>query len=131
MDLQLIADAPLAIRLHLVTVVPAFLLGTWLLFGSAKGSRWHRTLGFVYLTLMTLTAIAALFVQELRPGRWSWIHLFVPLTFWGVFAAIWRIRRGDIAGHKRAMFGLYLGGLLIAGGFTFFPGRMMHRLFFG
>ena len=79
---------------------------------------------------MTVTAVTAMFVQSLRPGHWSWIHLFVPLTFWGVFAAIWRIRKGDVAGHRKAMFGLYFGGLLIAGGFTFFPGRLMYRLFF-
>jgi uncharacterized membrane protein len=29
------------------------------------------------------------------------------------------------------MFGLYIGGLLIAGALTFAPGRLMHRLFFG
>ncbi len=80
---------------------------------------------------MTLTAALAIFIQEDRPGQWSLIHLFVPLTFWGVFAAIWRIRKGDGVGHRRAMFGLYIGGLLIAGGITFFPGRLMHRLFFG
>ena len=44
--------------------------------------------------------------------------------------AIWRIRKDDIAGHKQAMYGLYFGGLLIAGGFIFFPGRLMCRLFF-
>jgi len=27
------------------------------------------------------------------------------------------------------MIGLYVGGLLIAGGLTFLPGRIMHRLF--
>jgi uncharacterized membrane protein len=130
MNTHLISSAPLAVQLHLVTVIPAFLLGTWLLFVSRKGSYWHRALGFGYLALMTLTAIIAVFIQELRPGQWSWVHLFVPLALWGVFAAIWRVRKGDIEGHKRAMFGLYFGGLLIAGGFTFFPGRLLHRLFF-
>lgn len=129
-NFHLIAEAPLAIRLHLLTVIPAFALGTWLLFLSRKGSPPHRALGFAYLGLMTVTAVIALFIQALRPGHWSWIHLFVPLTFWSVSMAIWRIRKGDIAGHKRAMHGLYFGGLLIAGGFTFFPGRLMYRLFF-
>ena len=130
MNMGLIASAPLAIQLHLVTVLPAFALGSWLLFISKKGSPWHRKLGFVYLTLMTVTAIIAIFIQSLHPGHWSWVHLFVPLTFWGVFAAIWRIRAGDVKGHQRAMFGLYFGGLIIAGGFTFFPGRLLHAIFF-
>ena len=130
MNMGLIASAPLAIQLHLVTVLPAFVLGSWLLFISKKGSPWHRKLGFVYLILMTVTAIIAIFIQSLHPGHWSWVHLFVPLTFWGVFAAIWRIRAGDVKGHQRAMFGLYFGGLIIAGGFTFFPGRLLHAIFF-
>ena len=29
------------------------------------------------------------------------------------------------------MIGLYFGGILIAGGLTFLPGRLMYRLFFG
>jgi uncharacterized membrane protein len=131
MHLELIGREPLAIQIHLATVVPAFVLGTWLLFLSRKGSLLHRRLGFVYLTLMTITAFTAIFVQSLHPGHLSWIHLFVPLTFWGVFAAIWRIRKGDVKGHQRAMFGLYFGGLIIAGALTFYPGRLMYRLFFG
>jgi uncharacterized membrane protein len=41
------------------------------------------------------------------------------------------VRRGNISGHRNAMLGLYVGGLLIAGGFTLFPGRLLHRVFFG
>jgi uncharacterized membrane protein len=80
---------------------------------------------------MTISATAAIFIRERRPGRFSYFHLFVLLTYWGVFSAIWRLRKKDIRGHKRAMVGLYVGGLLVAGGLTFLPGRMMYRLFFG
>ena len=130
MNFQLIASAPLAIQIHLATVLPAFALGTWLVFFSRKGSRYHRVGGFAYLGLMTITSITALFVRSLHPGHLSWIHLFVPLTLWGVFSAIWTIRRGDIQSHRRAMQGVYFGGLIIAGSLTFFPGRLMYRLFF-
>ena len=50
MNVHLIANAPIAIPVASATVIPAFLLGTWLLFVSKKGSRWQRTLGFAYLT---------------------------------------------------------------------------------
>ena len=43
----------------------------------------------------------------------------------------WRIRRKDVKGHRRAMLGVYFGGLIIAGALTFYPGRLMYRLFFG
>ena len=130
MHWDLVAREPLAIQIHLATVVPGFFLGTWLIFFSSKGSRFHRGLGFVYLTLMTITAVAAIFVQSLNPGHLSWIHIFVPLTLWGVFSAIWRIRRKDVQGHRAAMLGVYFGGLIIAGALTFLPGRLMYRLFF-
>jgi uncharacterized membrane protein len=129
MHLNLLLREPVQVWLHLFTVVPAFFLGTWLIFLSGKGSRYHRVLGKFYMVLMVVTAFAAIFVQELRPGHWSWIHLFVPLTFWGVWRALTAVRKGDIAAHKKAMLGLYIGGLVIAGSLTFFPGRLMYRMF--
>jgi uncharacterized membrane protein len=131
MHWELVAREPLAIQIHLATVVPAFFLGTWLIFFSTKGSRFHRALGTLYLTLVTVTAIAAVFIRSLRPGQLSWIHVFVPITLCGVASAIWRVRRHDIKGHRAAMLGVYFGGLIIAGALTFYPGRLMYRLLFG
>ncbi|HXP05055.1 MAG TPA: DUF2306 domain-containing protein [Stellaceae bacterium] len=131
MDLAPIADAPLAIRIHLATVIPAFAIGTWLIFFSTKGARWHRGLGAVYLVLMTVTAIATFFIRSINPGHLTLIHLFIPLTFFGVFGALWNIRRGNIKGHRNAMLGLYVGGILLAGAFTLLPGRLLHHVFLG
>jgi uncharacterized membrane protein len=131
MNFQPIRDASLAIQIHLATVIPAFFMGTWLIFFSRKGARPHRRIGVAYLVLMTVTATAAIFIRELRHGSFSLLHLFVLLTYWGVFGAIWNLRRKNIRGHQRAMIGLYVGGLLIAGGLTFYPGRIMYRVFFG
>ncbi len=39
-------------------------------------------------------------------------------------------RRGDIKQHKGNMIGLYVGGLLSAGSFTFAPGRLLHSSLF-
>ena len=131
MTIDPVLQAPLAIQVHLATVLPAFALGTWQIFFSTKGARLHRTLGFFYLALMAITAVAAFFIRSSANGEMSWIHLFVPLTFFGVFAALWNVRRGDIAGHQWAMLGLYFGGLLIAGALAFSPGRVMHQIVFG
>jgi uncharacterized membrane protein len=130
MNIGAILQAPLAIQIHLATVLPAFAIGTWQILVSKKGARLHRGFGFVYLSLMTVTAVAAFFIRG-PDGSMSLIHLFIPLTFFGVFAALWNVRRGDIAGHKRAMLGLYFGGILIAGTLAFMPGRIMHQLVFG
>jgi len=131
MNIGLVLAAPPAIQIHLATVLPAFAIGTWLIFGSTKGSTTHRILGFTYLTLMTATAISTLFIRSIWPGSLSPVHLVIPLTLYGVFGALWNVRRGNIKGHRSAMLGLYIGGLLLAGSFTLLPGRLMHRVFFG
>jgi len=38
MNLMPIVEAPLAIQIHLATIIPAFFLGTWLIFFSRKGA---------------------------------------------------------------------------------------------
>lgn len=131
MNLEPLLAAPLAVKLHVVTVVPAFVIGTWLILLSRKGRGPHRVLGMLYLGLMTVTAIASLFIQEVNPGGLSLIHLFVPLTLFGVVSGLRSARRGDVAGHRQAMIGVYVGGLLIAGALTFMPGRLMHAMFLG
>ena len=37
----------------------------------------------------------------------------------------------NIGLHRRAMLGVYIGGLLIAGTLAFLPGRIMHAVIFG
>jgi uncharacterized membrane protein len=130
-NLAPLAEASLAIKLHLATVLPAFVIGTWQIFFSTKGSRYHRLLGAIYLALMTVTAITTFFIRSTNPGHLSLIHLFIPLTLFGVFGALWNIRRGNIKGHRNAMLGLYFGGILIAGGLTMIPRRLLHHVFFG
>ena len=40
-------------------------------------------------------------------------------------------RRGDIRRHAWAMAALFAGALIITGGFTLLPGRIMNRVLFG
>lgn len=131
MHVALIAAAPLAVKIHLATVLPAFVIGTWLIFFSTKGAPRHRLLGAIYLALMTVTAITTLFIRSIENGQLSPIHLFIPLTLFGVFGALWNARRHNIPGHRNAMLGLYFGGILIAGGLTLLPGMLLHHVFFG
>jgi len=130
-DFAPLAAAPLAIKIHLATVLPAFVIGTWLIFFSTKGARFHRLWGAIYLALMTVTAIDAFFIRSIIPGQLSPIHLLIPLTLFGVVGALWYASRHNISGHRNAMLGLYAGGIILAGALTFLPGRLMHRIFFG
>lgn len=127
--------APLAVKVHVATVLPAFLIGTYQIFLSRKGAPFHRALGYVYLALMTVTSIAALFVHALMPKSpffgMSPVHLFVPLTLFGVVSALRGAWTHNVPMHRGAMLGVYVGGILIAGTLAFLPGRIMHAVSFG
>ena len=104
------------------------------MFLSRKGAAAHRALGYVYLALMTITAIDAVFIHELMPNApfgLSPIHLLVPLALVSVVQALRAVRRHDIRRHRSAMIRLYVGGILIAGSLTLLPGRLLHAVVFG
>ncbi|MEI9888277.1 MAG: DUF2306 domain-containing protein [Rhizomicrobium sp.] len=127
--------APLAVQIHVATVAPAALIGTWQIFFSRKGAPLHRALGYLYLTLMTVTALTALWIHQLMPNGpffgFSPIHLLIPLTLFGVYGAIQGARTHNIRRHRLSMLSVYFGAILVAGGFTFLPGRIMHAVVFG
>ncbi len=120
--------------IHLLTVVPCVFIGAYLLF-TKKGGNIHRLLGKIYMSLMVLTAIVALFM-EARVGpkfldHFGWVHLFCLLVLWTVPTALMAIRKGKVKVHRGKMIRLYIGAIIIAGGFTFAPGRYLYQLFFG
>ncbi len=118
---------------HLATVLPAFVLGTVLLLGG-KGTRRHRGMGRLYMGLMLATGLITLFMPaHVGPqlfGHFGFIHLFSLLTLYSVPQAWLAARRGDLRTHRGNMIGLYVGGLLIAGGFALAPGRLLHQWLF-
>jgi uncharacterized membrane protein len=120
--------------LHLATVVPCAFLGA-IIFLMKKGTEVHKLLGRVYMVLMMLTAAITVFMRaEVGPrlfGHFGFIHLFSVLTLFSVPQAYFAIKRGDIRTHQTSMMSLYVGAILIAGAFTFMPGRYLHSLFFG
>ena len=120
--------------LHLGTVVPAFLLGTYLLLNQ-KGTDKHRLLGKIYMLLMLFTAVITLFMPA-KIGvtflnHFGFIHLFSFLVLYSVPLAYLAIKKKDIKQHRSAMLGVYCGGILIAGGFAFAPDRLLHGWIFG
>ena len=125
---------PLPVLIHLATILPAAVLGTYLLL-ARKGSPIHRQLGKAYMTLMGFTAVWTLFLPaEFGPRLWNHfglLHLLSVLTAWTVPTAWRAARRGDIRGHRSAMIQLYLGGILIAGAFAVLgQGRYLNQLLF-
>jgi len=119
---------------HLATVIPCFFIGTLLLL-IKKGTNTHRNFGRIYMVLMLITATITLFMPA-RVGptllnHFGWIHSFSFLTIYTVPTSYLAVKRGDIKKHKRGMISLYFGAIIIAGGFTFVPGRYLYSVFFG
>lgn len=120
--------------MHLITVVPCFMIGTLLLI-IKKGTPIHKGFGRIYMVLMMFTAFVTLFMPaDVGPqllNHFGWIHSFSFLTIYTVPTAYLAIKKGNVKVHKRKMILLYFGAIIIAGGFTFVPGRYLHEVFFG
>src|ERR1700674_4315992 len=120
-----------------VTHVPAFAaLGAFALglvqFLAPKGTLPHRTIGWIWVSLMLSVAVASFFIHEIRLwGPWSPIHLLSIFTLITLPLAVLRAHRHRVSAHRNAMISIFVGALLIAGAFTFLPGRIMHAVAFG
>lgn len=121
-------------QLHLATVVPCVVLGL-VAFGIKKGTTRHRIIGGTYMVLMLATSLVTLCMPAIVGPRWmnhfGVIHTFSVLTLVSVPYAYWSIRRGNVVAHQSSMIGVYIGAIVIAGGFTLMPGRYLHAVFFG
>lgn len=119
--------------LHLATVLPAFVLGTFLMI-RRKGTPHHRLLGKVYMGLMLVTALLTMFMPAVVGPRilnhFGFIHVFSLSVFFSVPGAYVAASRHNVRAHMSSMIGLYVGGLLVAGSFALMPGRMLHRILF-
>ena len=55
----------------------------------------------------------------------------MPLTLAGLVQAFRQLLRGNVAGHRKTMLGLYLGACVGAGAFTLLPQRYLGQLVWG
>lgn len=127
---SLLAAQPLAIKIHLTAAVTALLIGIALMM-RVKGTGLHKVLGWTWVIAMGVTAVSSLFIRELNHGHFSFIHLLSGWTIVGLPGAVYAIKRGKVATHRKAMTGMFVGGLLLAGLFAFLPGRLLWALVLG
>lgn len=133
MSLAPLLTAPGVVQLHAVAAMIALALGIVQLV-APKGTLPHRALGWVWVLLLLTISASSFWIHghSWRLWRtWSPIHLlsvFTPIMLLlGVLAA----RRHDVRAHQRTMTLIFVGALVIAGAFTFVPGRIMHAVAFG
>jgi len=130
MNLAPLLDAPLAIQIHVAAVIPAAILGPYM-FWARKGTPVHKLLGKVWLGLMVVAALSSFFIHtiDLLLGL-SPIHLLSAYVLYGSWKAIAAARAHRIREHRLNVVGMYAGGIILAGGFTLLPGRLMHEIVF-
>lgn len=129
-DWALLARQPWVIQLHIAAALLALLLGTVQLVGI-KGTGLHRLIGWTWVVAMVTVAISSLFIRQINPGSFSLIHLLSGWTLIALPMALFAIRRGRVASHASGMTWTFVGGLIVAGAFTFLPGRLLWEVFFG
>jgi uncharacterized membrane protein len=131
MSLDPLLQASPVIQLHAFAAMAAFVLGL-VQFAGPKGTMPHRARGWTFVLLMAIVSVTGFFIHEIRLwGPWSPIHLLAIFTLVMLPLGVWHARRHAIRPHAGTMIGIFLGGLVLAGAFTFLPGRIMHEVAFG
>src|SRR5262249_40987191 len=131
MSLAPLLNAAPVIQVHAFAAMAAFTLGIVQL-SAPKGTLPHRTIGWIWVALMAVVPGSSVLVYQhmvvwpVRP-----IHLLSIFTLVMLPLAVLHARRHSVDRHRRAMIGIFTGALLIAGAFTFLPGRIMHAVAFG
>ena len=131
MSLAPLLDAAPAIPVHAFAAMSAFVLGL-VQFAAPKGTLPHRTIGWIWVLLMTSVAVSSFWIHQIKLiGPWSPIHLLSIFTLLMLPLAVWRAHAHRVADHRRIMISLFSGALVVAGLFTLLPGRIMHAVIFG
>lgn len=126
MDIEPLLASPIAVQIHALAAGAALVVGLALLF-RRKGDAPHRLLGRMWVTLMTVLALTAFFIYEIRlVGPFSPLHLLAIVTLYTLVRGVWFIRHGEVARHKAAMRTLFFAALIGAGIFTMLPGRILN-----
>ena len=131
MSLAPLLNAEPVIQVHAFAAIAALALGIVQL-SAPKGTLPHRSMGWIWVTLMLIVSISAFFIHQIRMwGPWSPIHLLAVYTLIMLPVGVIAAHRHVIERHRRTMVGIFIGGLVIAGVFTFYPGRIMYHVVFG
>jgi uncharacterized membrane protein len=119
------------IQIHAFSAMAAFALGVVQL-AAPKGTLPHRSIGWIWAALLTVVAVSSFWIHQLRMfGPFSPIHLLSIFTLVTLPLAVMHARHHRVQRHRNAMIAIFTGALVIAGLFTFVPGRIMYEVVFG
>jgi uncharacterized membrane protein len=128
MTLVPLMNASLLILIHTVVAILVLVIGAAQL-SLAKGTPWHRQLGYAWVCLMVFVAISGFFIfdtQVVLP-----FSLLSNLLSALLLVLLWRgirlARTGKIKAHRQTMILLFWGTVFV-GLLTIAPGRIMHQV---
>ena len=123
-------EVSLPIWVHIVTILTGLAL-TPVMMWRRRGDSTHRTLGYVWVVSLALAALSSFLITATNPGHFSVIHLLSIWTMVQLPVIVLAARRRNHPRHRRAVRGMIIGALLIAGFFTLPFGRMLGRWLMG
>jgi uncharacterized membrane protein len=130
-SLKPLVEAGPAVMIHAGAALSMLVLGTIQMIGT-KGTRLHRTLGYLWAAGMMIVAGSSFFIRPndtfLGLGP---IHLLSVLVIVSVPYGVMLARHGRIGDHRKQMLSLFFFALVVAGAFTLYPGRIMSAVVFG
>jgi uncharacterized membrane protein len=129
-DFALFRAQPVVIQLHIIAASSALALGL-IQFAGPKGTTAHRIIGWTWVVLMATVALSSFLIHFINKGGFSPIHALSAYVLVALPVGVYAARRGRIATHQGFMTGVFVFGLIVAGAFTFVPGRLMWKLFLG
>jgi uncharacterized membrane protein len=118
-------DIALPIQIHLLVVIPAIVLGLVNLL-LAKGTRFHKINGKLWVCLMLIAAFSSFFIMP--TGSLTWLHLFAIVVIVSVLIGVIAIRNHKRRLHLRCMLGAYIGTIISAIFAASVTGRLLHEL---
>jgi uncharacterized membrane protein len=131
MSLAPLLNASPVIQIHAFAAMGAFALGAVQL-AAPKGTIPHRTVGWIWAGLMLAVAASSFWIHDIRMlGPFSAIHLLSIFVLVLLPIGVWSARRHAVSRHRRIMTNMFIGALIVAGFFTFMPGRIMYKVAFG
>ena len=110
------AGVPRNVWLHIATIFVALVLTPVMLL-RPRGDRLHRRLGYVWVSAMALTAIISFDIRLIMDGHFSFIHILSVWTLIQLPLIVWTARSHRVPNHRRAVRGMVIGALLLAGVF--------------
>ncbi|MFY0597526.1 MAG: DUF2306 domain-containing protein [Cognatishimia sp.] len=128
-DLNIILTMEPNIAIHATSAMIAVMLTPFVLWRQ-KRDRMHKTLGYVWVTAMAITALSSFTISGVGGvGRFSFLHGLAILTLWTLFIAIRMAIKGNIKGHQAALRNLATFGLGLPLVLNFLPERTFSRAF--